>query len=194
MKTVNQTAALEFNSERHYDNGVIAFIERYPNREDADRNERVFVYKPKGWPEILQPQYDHAPAHILATNGYWSPIHWQHLQHLSYNHPDWRSRLLFTHWRKADLDLNAFCFDVAEQLDPPIPDNLDWQDIDWSPIKASVKEASLLMQHGPMADRLKVAAIHQELKRWLDADDPFYLNQWLPNYRMHGWALDPDDA
>jgi hypothetical protein len=152
---------------------------RYPTAYDADRDGYVFAYKPQGWPEVLQPQYLNAPTHILARAGYWSRMKVKHLQSMTYDHPDWRRRLHFTHWKPISKEHDGYVFDPHEDLHPSVPGGLDWDTYDWSHIKDLVAQARNLIIQGVAADRSEVHKVHEKLKQSLDSDDVFYLNQWL---------------
>jgi hypothetical protein len=154
------------------------FLTRYPTRFDADHNGYVFAYKPKGWPELLQPQYRHAPAHILAQQGYWSRMHVSTLQALTYDHPDWRKRLHFTHWKPLSQDHDGYVFPI-EDLHPPVPKGLEWDTVDWSGVREVVEQARTLIEQQFRADRQAIQDVHEQLKVLLEPDDTFYLHQWL---------------
>ena len=155
------------------------FLDRYPTKEDADINGYIYVYKPKDWPELIQPQYRNAPCHILAKEGYWTRLNWKTLQQYSYTSKHWKQRLYYTHWKPLNLDCDGYLFDPIEDYNLLVPDGLDWDTYDWSGVVVLVDKANALMDQGMHADLNEIKEIHKQLKEWLDFDDCFYLNQWL---------------
>jgi len=159
---------------------IYTFLTRYPTAADADKNGAVYVYKPEGWPETIQPQYKHAPAHVLARDGYWSRLHWSTLNKYTYQSSDWRQRLYYTHWKPVDTECNGYIFDPIIDYNPIVPEGLNWDTYDWSQIKDTVEEARLLIDQNVNAERTEILSVHAKLKHMLDCDDIFYLNQWIP--------------
>lgn len=171
---------------------IYTFTQRYPCSEDADHRSQIYVYKPPGWPEELQPQYKNAPSHILSIDGYWTKVKWNRLNQFSYHHPNWKKRLLFTHWKPITKPFDGFVFESDDELHPCVPNDLNWDSFDWSEVRVTVEQAILLMLDGVYAERQEVERIHQALLRLLEIDDPFFLNQWVPAIRQFNWWQDCD--
>lgn len=169
---------------------IYTFLQRYPCLEDADHRSQIYVYKPPGWPEELQPQYKDAPCHILSIDGAWIKVKWNRFHSCSYCHPDWKKRLLFTHWKPSLKPIESFVFDNQNDLYPSVPLDLKWDTLDWSEIYQLVEQARDLIAQGSYADRHEIHSVHFELERLLEIDDPFLLNQWFPSFRQYGWRDD----
>jgi hypothetical protein len=170
---------------------LVPFVHRYPTKRDADHGGYVFAYKPAGWPEVLQPQYPNAPAHVLAKEGYWSQVTVEYLQQLTYSHPDWRKRLHYTYWKPISLDHEGYLFDPCFDRHPETPEGLDWDTYDWSYISDLVDQARVLINQQYQADRQEITDLHSKLTKALEPDDTFYLNQWLyfvRRVRSYDWS------
>lgn len=169
---------------------IYTFLERYPTAQDADHRHQIYVYKPPGWPEELQPQYRNAPCHILSIEGCWIKVKWNRFNEHTYNHPDWKKRLLFTHWKPITKPINGFLFKDDRELHPSVPQGLQWDTVNWSEAIRLVDAAQECLAAGDYADRHMVQELHTNLLRVLEIDDPFLLNQWMVAVYRHGWIED----
>jgi hypothetical protein len=158
---------------------IYTFLDRYPEKQDADINGCVYVYKPKGWPEVIQPQYKDAPCHILSEKDYWTQLKWNTINQYSYTSTDWRKRLHYTHWKPIDVSCDGYLLDPLTDYNLPVPVDLEWDTYDWSDIKELVNKAYKLMDFVDSVDFNEVIDVHNKLKKALDCDDCFYLNQWV---------------
>jgi hypothetical protein len=163
----------------------IRFDERFPTREDSDLYLKIMVYKPQGWPEYWTAQYRGAPKLILAENGYWGKVDWNHYQGCSYDHEHWRKRILHSHWKARDHDPDTYIFTEGISVCPDYS-GLQRDTYDWAPVQKMVEEARELIEKGDYADRNQVWEVHQQLQEWVGTDDPFW-NQWYGAFRRFDW-------
>lgn len=160
-----------------------------PTRADADYHGQIYVYKPKGWPITLQPQYRHAPTHQLEPKGAWIAMKWNRLDSYSFTPPHWKQHLLYSHWLPFNHQDNGFYFDSGGHHHPVFTGEVTWSVIDWTPVILLVDQARELLLMPSQADPELVLDVDEQLRHWLEDDDPFYLHEWLHGFgRMH-WFL-----
>jgi hypothetical protein len=165
----------------------IRFDQAFPTLQDSDVYSRVMVYKPQGWPEFLAPQYPGCSPPILAADGYWSKVRWDHYQGCSYDQKNWRKRILHSHWKAKDYDPDTYIFTYEDSVNPDYS-GLEWDTYDWSEVREIVSSANDLILLGKFADRTTVQSLHKQIIQKIGKDDQFW-NRWYDAIRRFEWTL-----
>lgn len=173
------------NNKSTFETPCIRFDEQMPSKQDRDLHYKIMVYKPQGWPEFLTPQYRGAQKLILAENGYWSKMKWDQYEGCSFDHQDWRKRILHTHWKVRDEFPDTYVFTQGRSVDPDWT-GMYWDTYDWTGITELVERARELIELGQWADPFKVWSVYRELLQWVGKEDQFMV-QWYNAMRRHGW-------